>query len=179
MNTNIAFQAPSTKYQGYPLQPVDTPAIAVHRQLPGFNELSARLSAVATSGRAHLTALDFMPIFNDFTAPSDALINELLTAQASRHILVDNEWLKVIVIRWTPGEISAIHPHPKGGGIYRVLLGSVEELRYSFGDQPELLAKNQLYHGSTLYIDDRFGQHAVGNPFPSPAISLHAYLKGS
>ncbi len=179
MSTNTAIKEVSLQYRGYPLQPIDTPNIAVHRQFPAFEELCDDLLAVATSGRPHLTALDFMATFNSFPDPSDAQLQELLAAQASRHILIDNESLRVVVIRWVPGMVSEIHPHPAGGGIYKVLLGSVEELRYSFEDQPVLLAKNQLYAGSTLYIDDRFGQHAVGNPFPSPAISLHAYLKGS
>ena len=91
--------------------------------------------------------------------------------------LLDNHLAKVVLIHWPPGKVSSIHGHPTGGCMFKVLSGSVEELRYTPSESPKLLAKSTYHPGSMAYLDDRLGYHAVGNPFEESAVSLHVYTR--
>ena len=104
-------------------------------------------------------------------------LNTALRSQPGSHVLVDNPIMKVVLIHWTPGKVSSIHGHPSGGCVFKVLNGSLEELRYTTDESPALLAASTYHKGGMGYIDDRLGYHAVGNPFNSPAISLHVYTR--
>jgi predicted metal-dependent enzyme (double-stranded beta helix superfamily) len=91
---------------------------------------------------------------------------------------MNNDLLKVVLIHWKPGKVSNIHGHPSGGCVFKMLHGKVEELRYSTGEDQKIISSNGYRKGSIAYIDDRLGYHAVGNPFGSSAVSLHAYTPG-
>ncbi len=138
---------------------------------------SAKLEKVAKSVYKGGTALSFVETLQKLQVESESQLEKFFVGKEKSHVFVDNEYLKVLLIRWKPGELSSIHAHPKGGGIFKVLWGNIEELRYSQGNQPSLYSKNTLYKNSVTYIDDRLGMHAVGNPFSNAAISFHAYLK--
>ena len=93
------------------------------------------------------------------------------------HVIADNDILKVVLIPWQCGKISSIHGHPNGGGVFKVLQGSLEEMRYTSDSSPQLLSTSIYHMGGMAYIDDSLGQHAVGNPFKTPALSLHVYTR--
>ncbi len=92
-------------------------------------------------------------------------------------IVILHEFLKIVLIHWLPGKISSIHGHPKGGGIFKVISGSIEELRYTSDPIPKLLSASTFHKDAVGYIDDQLGYHAVGNPHMESAISLHVYTR--
>ena len=94
----------------------------------------------------------------------------------TNHVLVSNEWIKIVLIHWKPGKYSEIHGHPEGGGVYKVLKGVLEEQRYSANHK--LLARCEYRKGAIGYIDDTLAYHAVGNVSDESAFSLHAYTRG-
>jgi predicted metal-dependent enzyme (double-stranded beta helix superfamily) len=96
----------------------------------------------------------------------------------TNHVLIQNEWLKVVLIHWKPGKYSSIHGHPSGGCVFKVLQGTLEEKRYTTGEDPKLLATSKYEKNSIAYIDDHMAYHAVGNPSNASAISIHVYTPG-
>ena len=102
---------------------------------------------------------------------------ELADRTLARHTVIVYEFIKIVLIHWAPGKYSRKHPHPGSGGVIKVLKGSLEEKRYH-RDEPRKLLSHSTYHKDAIaYIDDHMGYHAVGNPFETSAISLHAYVK--
>lgn len=127
---------------------------------------------------APYSALQFLPVLKALSRPNLTAINRFMKNPATRHVLVQNDWLKVVLIHWKPGEFSGIHGHPRGGCVFKVLKGKVEEKRYSPDKAQRLLAVSTFQSGSMAYIDDNMAYHAVGNPFGTSAISLHVYTPG-
>ena len=124
------------------------------------------------------SALQFVPVMQKLQTPDKTQLQRFLKNRETRHVLVDNERIKIVLIHWKPGKVSNIHGHPQGGCVFKVLQGKLEELRYSADASQNLLSSNGYRAGSIAYIDDRLGYHAVGNPFGSSAVSLHAYTPG-
>ncbi|WP_258104545.1 cysteine dioxygenase family protein [Marinoscillum sp. MHG1-6] len=106
------------------------------------------------------------------------MLHKFLSNPERNHVLIENELMKVVLIRWEKGFIGNIHGHPKGGCVFKVLRGSLEEMRYTKEESPKLLSVSVYQKDAMTYIDDRIGLHAVGNPFDEPAISLHVYTPG-
>jgi hypothetical protein len=127
---------------------------------------------------APYAAFQFIPVLKALNSIGRAAANRFMKNPVTRHVLVDNALLKVVLIHWEPGVYSGIHGHPKGGCVFKVLKGSLEEKRYGTGKAHRLLAVSTFKSGSMAYIDDDMAYHAVGNPFGKPAISLHVYTPG-
>ena len=105
-------------------------------------------------------------------------INQVMRNASDRHVLVHNKWMKMVLIRWAPGEVSNIHGHPSGGCVFKVLHGCVEEKRFTPDEKKAQLSVSSYKTGSIAYIDDSMAYHTVGNPSMQPAISLHVYTPG-
>lgn len=124
------------------------------------------------------TATNFIPVLKEMENISPTALDIFELNQQTNHVLVENGLLKVVLIHWTPGQVSNIHGHAAGGCVFKVLKGSVEELRYTSDESPQLLASSTFHKGGMAYIDDRMGFHAVSNPFNSSAVTLHVYTPG-
>lgn len=146
--------------------------------IPDLWNICRELYSSLFENGATYSALQFVPVMQKLLAFDKDQIQRLLKNRETRHVLVENNKLTVVLIYWKPGKISNIHGHPKGGCVFKVLHGKLEELRYATDESQTLLSSNGYRAGSMTYIDDRLGYHAVGNPFGRPAISLHAYTPG-
>lgn len=125
-----------------------------------------------------ITALPFVPIMRQMNTFETGNTMDWFRARKSSLVLVKNELIKATLIYWEPGKASSIHGHPKGGCVFRILRGNLREKRYAPHSDPELLAVSTYRPGSLAYIDDEMAFHAVENPFPSAALSLHVYTPG-
>lgn len=143
----------------------------------GFEALTYRLMLKAMTLPRQATAWDLRPILEQASAIPARAWDFLADTPEGKQVFVDNEYLKVLLIRWEPGSISSRHYHPNGGGLITVLEGAIQEDRY-LNDTIAVPYEQQVRNrGSISYIDDRLGLHTVGVPFDQPAVSLHAYLK--
>lgn len=142
-----------------------------------LNDISYRLMVKAMTAPANSSALHFLPIMERTANFGPEEWAFLADEPEGKKILVDNEFLKVLLIKWAPGSSSNIHGHPLGGGVIKVLEGSIEELRYQDAKGKVLHSKSVYSKQGTGYIDDNMAMHAVGNPFEAPAVTLHAYMK--
>ncbi|MCB9283567.1 MAG: cysteine dioxygenase family protein [Lewinellaceae bacterium] len=124
------------------------------------------------------SALQFIPVLKNLESIPKAEAERFFNNPKTGHILVKNALLKVVLIHWKPGQFIDVHGHPKGGCVFKILQGSLEEKRYNSDDSRQLLGISTLHSGSMAYIDDTMAHHSVGNPFDVPAISLHAYTPG-
>ena len=62
-------------------------------------------------------------------------------------ILYQSEKVKIVLIYWKGKQKSSVHGHPGGGGLLRVLSGSLEETRYTPDDSRTLIDKSRLEAG--------------------------------
>jgi len=147
-------------------------------EIPDLWSVCLDLYSTFLAKNAPFTAMQFIPVLKSLTS-IEALENErFLKNPETNHVLIQNKWLKVVLIHWKPGKYSNIHGHPAGGCVFKVLQGKIEEKRYTTDTNPELIAVSRYEKGSMAYIDDQMAYHAVGNPFNTSAISLHVYTPG-
>lgn len=146
--------------------------------LPSLKKVCRDLFNTFREQQAPYSALQFIPVMQQVMAFGKDELKRFLKNKETRHVLVDNRWMKVVLIHWKPGKVSDIHGHPSGGCVFKLLHGKLEELRYSADEKQTILCSNGYRAGSIAYIDDRIGYHAVGNPFGSSAVSLHVYTPG-
>lgn len=147
--------------------------------IPDLYSVCRDLFNTFQGNQATYSALQFLPVMQRVIAFDEVQLKNFLRNKETRHVLVDNQWMKVVLIHWRPGKVSSIHGHPSGGCVFKVLHGKLEELRYSTGQKQKIIASNGYRAGSIAYIDDRLGYHAVGNPFGRSAVSLHVYTPGT
>ncbi|TNE47018.1 MAG: hypothetical protein EP344_19855 [Bacteroidetes bacterium] len=157
----------------------DTAAEAIVQGIaPDLSQVCADLyTALATAGTS-ASAIQFISILKNLRNPDPAAMRRFMKNPQSRYVLVQNDLLKVVLIRWAPGEYSGVHGHAKGGCVFKVLQGRVEEKRYEPGTKTRPLAVSRFTKGGMAYIDDEMAYHDVGNPYDAMAISLHAYTPG-
>jgi predicted metal-dependent enzyme (double-stranded beta helix superfamily) len=147
--------------------------------IPDLTKVCRDLFNTFHDNQAPYSALQFLPVIQRVHALDPEQLKSFLKNKETRQVLVDNRWMKVVLIHWKPGKVSDIHGHPAGGCVFKVLHGKLEELRYSTDEKQSILASNGYVAGSIAYIDDRLGYHAVGNPFGRSAVSLHVYTPGT
>ena len=143
--------------------------------LPDLTSVCNELYRLFSSNRSIGAAMECIPVLKRMQLPPRQQLERFKRHYDRGVKLIDNKYLRVVLIHWPSGKISSIHGHPAGGCVFRVLEGSVEELRYTNSTAPQLLATSQYHAGSMAYIDDTIGLHAVGNPFNVSAGSLHVY----
>lgn len=129
------------------------------------------------TGGAH-SAAQFIPILKELQAFDSSELKLFVQNPETRHVLVQNALLKVVLIHWKPGTFSDVHGHPRGGCVFKVLNGSLEEKRYTTDESQQLISVSTLHRNGMAYIDDNMAYHAVGNPYDTSAISLHVYTPG-
>ena len=142
-----------------------------------LENISYHLLVKAMTLRNSATAREFQPILERATSISSSEWAFLATESGGRKVLVDNEFLKVVLIRWEPGAECARHYHPNGGGMILVLEGAIRESRFLNATITTPYEARTLERHALSYIDDQLGAHVVANPKEKAAITLHAYLK--
>ena len=147
-------------------------------ELPDISQVCYDLYRTFFKKESTNSALQFIPELRGMAALQNMEIERFLNNPQTNHVLIQNGLLKVVLIRWEPGKISSIHGHPAGGCVFKVLEGSVEELRYTTNESPQLLSSSHFHKEGIGYIDDQLGYHAVGNPYNTPAVTLHVYTPG-
>lgn len=143
--------------------------------IPDLEQVCYDLYHTFLEQRAPYSAMQFIPVLKKLNAIGREEAERFLKNPQGSHILVQNALIKIVLIHWRPGKVSSIHGHPKGGCVFKVLQGSLEEKRYSPDESKRLLAASTVHSGGMAYIDDNMAYHAVGNPFNTSAISLHVY----
>lgn len=142
-----------------------------------LEDISYHLQVKAMTLRNHATAHEFRPILERAATVAPQEWAFLATENGGRKVLVDNEFLKVVLIRWEPGAECARHYHPNGGGMIMVLEGAIRESRFINDTIATPYDVRTLERHATSYIDDQLGAHVVANPQEHAAVTLHAYLK--
>jgi predicted metal-dependent enzyme (double-stranded beta helix superfamily) len=145
--------------------------------IPELSEICQELSNTAIRNGRTTNALQFVPVIKEMMTIEQLALAKFIKNPQTNHVLIENDFLKIVLIHWLPGKISSIHGHPKGGGIFKVISGSIEELRYTSDPIPKLLSASTFHKDAVGYIDDQLGYHAVGNPHTESAISLHVYTR--
>ena len=142
-----------------------------------LEDVSYHLLVKAMTLRHNATAREFQPILERAATVAPRQWAFLATESGGREVLVDNEFLKVVLIRWEPGVECARHYHPNGGGMMIVLEGEIRESRFLNATIATPYDVRTLERHALSYIDDQLGAHVVANPEENAAITLHAYLK--
>ena len=146
--------------------------------IPDLWKVCLELYSTFQNKNAPFTAMQFIPVLKSLTSINSLEEERFLINPETNYVLIQNAWLKVVLIHWKPGKYSNIHGHPAGGCVFKVLHGKIEEKRYTTDANPELIEVSRYEKGSMAYIDDQMAYHAVGNPFNTSAISLHVYTPG-
>lgn len=87
--------------------------------------------------------------------------------------LYHSEQVKMLLIYWNGKQTSSVHGHPGGGGLIKVLSGSLEEIRFEPDMTEKVIDKSRIEPGLISFIHDLFAWHQVTNPNDAPAVSLH------
>jgi predicted metal-dependent enzyme (double-stranded beta helix superfamily) len=121
--------------------------------------------------------MEFLPILEHADQIGANAWASLADTPEGKLVLVDNPFMKVLLIRWEPGALSSRHGHPAGSGMIKVLDGAVQEELFMDEISNAPYSAHVHHESATSYIDDTLGLHTIGNPFEEAAVTLHAYLK--
>jgi len=147
-------------------------------QIPDLWQVCFNLYETFQGKHTPYSAMQFVKVLQQMPSVEPVEMQRFIDNEQTNHVLIQNEWLKVVLIHWKPGKYSSIHGHPSGGCVFKVLQGTLEEKRYTTGESPKLLSTSKCEKNSMAYIDDDLAYHAVGNPSNSSAISIHVYTPG-
>ena len=148
-------------------------------RIPDFESLYHSLSEMTISEGAPLSAIQFLPVLRAFTLKDETEIKNFINNPETNHVIVQNDLIKVVLIRWNPGDECNIHGHAERGCVFKVLEGKIAEKRFSTDNSDQMLAEGTYQKDNIAYIDDVMGLHCVGNPYLEPAITLHMYTPGN
>jgi predicted metal-dependent enzyme (double-stranded beta helix superfamily) len=148
-------------------------------RIPDFESLYHSLSKILVAEGAPLSAIQFLPALRTFTIENKTEIKNFISNPETNHVIVQNDLIKIVLIRWEPGFECNIHGHAEKGCVFKVLKGKVVEKRFSADNTKRVLAQGTYKKDTIAYIDDLMGLHCVGNPFTEPAITLHMYTPGN
>lgn len=140
--------------------------------IPALETLCRNLHDALKDQNSTLPAIPVLKAYESIRATEE---KRFLNNPTTNHVLVKNDFMKIVLIHWQPGKFSSIHGHAAGGCVFKVLKGSLVEKRYSPDEEQQFMAISTFTKGSMAYIDDDMAYHAVGNPFDSSAISIHVY----
>ncbi len=109
----------------------------------------------------------------------DIIINDLdkcchfSDSNYTRNLIYQNPYLDCYILAWKPGQETAYHQHPTRGCIYKIIKGSLTEIRKNNNKQQQ--QSTQLMENQCGYIDDNLGCHKMINKHTDNCISLHFY----
>ncbi|MCK5468956.1 MAG: cysteine dioxygenase family protein [Cyclobacteriaceae bacterium] len=146
-------------------------------RIPDLRELCLELADTFINNSAPYSAMLFVPVLKRLQMLDREQIKRLMKNPQTRHVLVSTNRFELVLNLWKPGKASEIHGHPGGGCVFKLLQGKLEELRFTPDHSSKLMGTSSLRSGDMAYIDNSIAYHQVGNPYGSPAISIHAYLK--
>jgi len=91
-------------------------------------------------------------------------------------VATDKKTFVLLLLCWSPRQVSKIHDHPCDGCWMQVIDGTVEEKVYKKDGRVLAEVSTHLYEKEEVaFVDDYIGFHSVGNPFERPAMTLHLY----
>jgi len=146
-------------------------------RIPDLREVCLELVDTFVNSSAPYSAMQFVSVLKRLQTLDREQIKRFIKISQTRHVLVSTDRFELVLNLWKPGKASEIHGHRGGGCVFKLLQGKLEELRYTPEHSPKLMATSSLRSGDMAYIDNSIAYHQVGNPYGSPAISIHAYLK--
>jgi hypothetical protein len=146
-------------------------------QIPDLWDMCFALAKTFKKAGTVSSALQFIPVLQNIHALEQVEIRRFIKNPETRQVLISNDLFEVVLIHWKPGKVSEIHGHARGGCLFKLLHGKLDEIRYTPEESPKLLATTSYLNGSLAYIDDQIAYHQVGNPYGSSAISLHVYVQ--
>eukprot|EP01116_Phalansterium_solitarium_P023528 TRINITY_DN8284_c0_g1_i2.p1 TRINITY_DN8284_c0_g1~~TRINITY_DN8284_c0_g1_i2.p1 ORF type:complete len:673 (-),score=239.38 TRINITY_DN8284_c0_g1_i2:165-2183(-) len=95
----------------------------------------------------------------------------------TRNLVSYDEHFTLMLICWSPGQMSPIHDHSGSSCWVKVLEGELTEVVYDVeGGELRVLSESTLLPDSVAYIDDSIGVHKMGNANTQMgAVTLHCY----
>ena len=122
---------------------------------------------------APLTAIQFLPALRAFTLNDQEEIDNFLNNPETNHVIVRNDLIKIVLIRWDPGAECNIHGHSDGGCVLKVLKGKIMEMGNgnSVDDLARIAVQNN-HNDSTLAIKSVILQRDDGGMQLNNLVSL-------
>jgi hypothetical protein len=148
-------------------------------KIPDLYSFCVKLLDTFLHSNLPYSVLQFVPILKEMRPLSDVELKRLVEHTESKHILINNDLLKVVLVVWKPEDNSENYGHLKERCVFRVLNGSVEEQRYASSKKQKLLAKSTYHSDSLAYLDKSLGYHLVLSPLQHPTVSIHVYTPGN
>ena len=146
--------------------------------LPNLEKICFSLVDTFQVNNYPFKAVQFLDVLKNFELTKQE-INQLVKHNSKKHVLIENQLLKVVLILWESNDTTSIHGHHAAGCVFKVLKGNLVETRYSPDSLLTPLATSKLTAGALAYIDDSMAYHAVKNSSKRIAISLHVYTPGT
>ncbi len=122
-----------------------------------------------------VNVFEFFPLLKNYSSEDWKAALEVDNGHPKTTVLFQDEQLKVILIYWDSFQKSKKHGHQNGGGLIKVLSGTVIESLFDPTDSDHMIGKQRYTAGNITFIHDDIAHHIVENPSRMPAVSLHIY----
>ena len=92
----------------------------------------------------------------------------------NRNIVKKNDLFELAIITWDINQKTKIHGHPKGGCLFKVIHGNINENFHKKRDK--IIHRINTYKMNDIsYIDNSIGYHSMHNNYDDMCVSLHIY----
>lgn len=128
--------------------------------------------------RGIINVLELKPFFRQYSGKDWRKFFSPKKGKPGNKVLFQNDQFRLVLNYWDPYKKTRKHGHPPGGGLMKLLSGTLIETRFDPDDPKQVIGKYQYVDGDIAYIHDRLAYHVVENPSAIPAVSLHVYSPG-
>ena len=92
-----------------------------------------------------------------------------------RHVLFNSPKLEVVVMSWNTGDYTSIHDHGSTQWGAVVCFGQIEHTCFELQNQRLCISNKDILTSNEICLVSNKLIHQMGNPFKSPAMTLHIY----
>ena len=117
---------------------------------------------------------NLLPIVSAYQGIDWRALTKFSTSQYQRLQIISAKEYEIMLLCWDKHQASAMHDHPRGGCIMKILQGVLIEDRYN-SKTLEHLNRVALGVNATSYIHNSIAIHKINNDTSEPAVSIHVY----
>lgn len=125
--------------------------------------------------QSSLSVFELFPLVNAYTDEDWKTALTIENHKPKNTLLFQDEYMKMLLIHWDSFQQSSKHGHPGGGGLVKVLSGTLVESLFDSQNPDKMIGKHRLSTGNISFVHDDIAHHMVENPSRQSAISLHIY----
>ena len=140
--------------------------------ITSLDELISKINIIMPTDDM-MTCYDLLDAYTGDCWKNFKFIDKNISQEYKKILVYKNDNFDIYVITWYPKQSSKFHDHSNNGCIFKVLEGSILEVRKYIDNN---IKSHTMYNvNQVTYINNNEGIHKITNPTDNIAVTLHIY----